>query len=221
MPTKHREAGFTLIEMAIVLVIIGLILGAILKGQDLIENSRAKRFANFIRQAEIAQFAFLDRHGYYAGDNAAYSGTTPSVDGVLNWTSNTNTNAYGDLSQIKEFKETLQIGSSVFRVGFGSLNLGTSAAPRLTPYILVQKETATELFSEVDSAIYCMSFDTIIDGLQDPSKGKVIAVAGALGHDVGSYNGMANTYQATGPTPYTKWDNTVGVLIYLFDSGSF
>ena len=33
-----RQSGFTLVEIAIVLVIIGLLLGGVLKGQELIEN---------------------------------------------------------------------------------------------------------------------------------------------------------------------------------------
>jgi prepilin-type N-terminal cleavage/methylation domain-containing protein len=60
-----RQGGFTLIEMAIVLVIIGLILGAILKGQDLITSARGKRFASFVRSAETAQWAHLDRYGKF------------------------------------------------------------------------------------------------------------------------------------------------------------
>ena len=37
---KAKQRGFTLIEIAIVLVIIGLLLGGVLQGQQLIENSR-------------------------------------------------------------------------------------------------------------------------------------------------------------------------------------
>lgn len=63
---KKGAAGFTLIEMAIVLVVIGLIIGAVLKGQDLISNARSKKFANFARQAEVAQWAYFDRNGRFA-----------------------------------------------------------------------------------------------------------------------------------------------------------
>ena len=45
---KNQQGGFTLIEIAIVLVIIGLILGGVLKGQELItigkDTQRGKRF---------------------------------------------------------------------------------------------------------------------------------------------------------------------------------
>ena len=39
MPKINRQQGFTLVEMAIVLVIIGLLLGGILKGQELITSA--------------------------------------------------------------------------------------------------------------------------------------------------------------------------------------
>jgi prepilin-type N-terminal cleavage/methylation domain-containing protein len=39
---KSRQAGFTLVEIAIVLVIIGLLLGGVLKGQELINSAKVK-----------------------------------------------------------------------------------------------------------------------------------------------------------------------------------
>ena len=39
-----KQAGFTLIELAIVLVIIGLLLGGVLKGQELINSAKVKKF---------------------------------------------------------------------------------------------------------------------------------------------------------------------------------
>jgi len=44
---KSTEAGFTLVEIAIVLVIIGLLLGGILKGQEMITQPRSKRDQRF------------------------------------------------------------------------------------------------------------------------------------------------------------------------------
>jgi len=39
---QPRQRGFTLVEIAIVLVIIGLLLGGVLKGQGLIDSARVK-----------------------------------------------------------------------------------------------------------------------------------------------------------------------------------
>ena len=42
---KSRQAGFTLVEIAIVLVIIGLLLGGVLKGQEIINSAKEKNLA--------------------------------------------------------------------------------------------------------------------------------------------------------------------------------
>jgi prepilin-type N-terminal cleavage/methylation domain-containing protein len=76
------QAGFTLVEMAIVLVIIGLILGAVLKGQELIENAKAKRAANDLNSFVAAYYSYIDRYGRIPGDDGPI-GTLTARDG--NW----------------------------------------------------------------------------------------------------------------------------------------
>jgi len=63
-----KVRGFTLVELAIVLVIIGIILGAILKGTELINNSKVKRVQNDLRALEAAIWTFYDRTGRMPGD---------------------------------------------------------------------------------------------------------------------------------------------------------
>jgi len=77
--------GFTLIEIAIVLVIIGLLIGGVLKGQELITSARVR---NLIAQQDgikAAFFGFQDRYRALPGDYAAASVnincTTPCADG--------------------------------------------------------------------------------------------------------------------------------------------
>lgn len=64
-----RQSGFTLVEIAIVLVIVGLLLGGVLKGQELIENARVKEAANMSNAVAAAYTAYMDRYGRMPGDD--------------------------------------------------------------------------------------------------------------------------------------------------------
>lgn len=64
------QSGFTLIEIAVVLVIIGLLLGGVLQGQQLIENSRVKSAVNDFNGISAGAFAYQDRYGRLPGDDA-------------------------------------------------------------------------------------------------------------------------------------------------------
>ncbi|MEO7727805.1 MAG: type II secretion system protein [Burkholderiales bacterium] len=64
--TKNR--GFTLIEIAIVLVIVGLLLGSILKGQELIVAARVRNVAVLLDGSRLAYLTFQDRYRMLPGD---------------------------------------------------------------------------------------------------------------------------------------------------------
>ncbi len=65
---KRQQSGFTLVEIAIVLVIIGLLLGGVLKGQEMIENSRIKAVAADMRGVSAAYNSYVDRFHAIPGD---------------------------------------------------------------------------------------------------------------------------------------------------------
>jgi prepilin-type N-terminal cleavage/methylation domain-containing protein len=65
---NKREQGFTLIEIAIVLVIIGLLLGGVLKGQELITGARVRNLIGQQDGIKAAYFGFLDRYRALPGD---------------------------------------------------------------------------------------------------------------------------------------------------------
>jgi len=100
---SHRQKGFTLIEIAIVLVIVGLLLGGVLKGQELITQARIKNVANDFNNIATAIYGYQDRYRRLPGDDETASGRWSSaavgdhsgaIKGYFNSTSN------GDESRI-------------------------------------------------------------------------------------------------------------------------
>ena len=69
MQSRIKQAGFTLVEIAIVLVIIGLLLGGILKGQEMITQARIKNVVNDFNGITAAYFAYQDRYRQIPGDD--------------------------------------------------------------------------------------------------------------------------------------------------------
>jgi prepilin-type N-terminal cleavage/methylation domain-containing protein len=102
---KSQQSGFTLVEIAIVLVIIGLLLGGILKGQELINSAKVKSLANDFRTIPTYIYAYQDKFKSLPGDDGNIAGhlggtaaqaTTPAAkqgNGVIegNWWSSTAT----------------------------------------------------------------------------------------------------------------------------------
>jgi prepilin-type N-terminal cleavage/methylation domain-containing protein len=66
---KRNQSGFTLIEIAIVLVIIGLLLGGVLKGQELINSAKVKNLATDFRNIPVFIYGYQDKYRALPGDD--------------------------------------------------------------------------------------------------------------------------------------------------------
>ena len=82
-----KQSGFTLIELAIVLVSIGLLLGGVLKGQELINSARVKNMASDFKNTQVYVYGYQDRFRALPGDdrqaNAHTGGTTATTGGAV------------------------------------------------------------------------------------------------------------------------------------------
>ncbi len=67
---KRNQSGFTLIEIAIVLVIIGLLLGGVLKGQELINSAKVKNLATDFKNVPVFIYGYQDKFKALPGDDA-------------------------------------------------------------------------------------------------------------------------------------------------------
>ena len=80
---KRAQHGFTLVEIAIVLVIVGLLLGGVLKGQDLINGARVRNLADMNAGIQAAYYGFIDRYRQVPGDMAATAAASAIGDATI------------------------------------------------------------------------------------------------------------------------------------------
>lgn len=93
---RAAQSGFTLVEIAIVLVVIGLLLGAIFKGEELIIQARVKSVIADFSGVSVAFNGYFDRYGALPGDDpnaaarwvAAPAATSGDGDGQVSGTYN-------------------------------------------------------------------------------------------------------------------------------------
>jgi prepilin-type N-terminal cleavage/methylation domain-containing protein len=67
---NKKQMGFTLVEIAIVLVIVGLLIGGVLKGQEMITNARLKRIESDNAGLMAALYSYQDRYLQLPGDDS-------------------------------------------------------------------------------------------------------------------------------------------------------
>lgn len=131
-----NQKGFTLVEMAIVLVIIGLLLGGVLKGQELIESSRIKNAANDINGVIAAYNGYVDRFRAVPGDDngGVATGNTGLTDRGTAWSAAVAGNANGQLADATPFGsdgENLQFWVHSRAAGFIAGSPATVGLPAL------------------------------------------------------------------------------------------
>jgi prepilin-type N-terminal cleavage/methylation domain-containing protein len=86
----QRQRGFNLLEIAIVLVVIGLLLGGVMRGQELIASSRVRHLIAQQEGIRSGFYGFMDRYRALPGDypGASQSLRCPSGGSCLNGNGN-------------------------------------------------------------------------------------------------------------------------------------
>lgn len=117
----RKQSGFTLIEIAIVLLIIGLLLGGIMKGQSMINSARVRAIANDLTGIEAAWISFQDRYRSVPGDYSRAS--THIVQGAVDGDSN---------ARVDSVAEAGAVWQHLSGAGFITGNFDGAPVPALT-----------------------------------------------------------------------------------------
>jgi len=125
----NRERGFTLIEIAIVLVIIGLLLGGVLKGQELITSARVRNIISQQDGLKAAFFGFLDRYRAYPGD---YSQATTNIPGCAACQNGNNNGQIRTVAAGDAIEEQIAVWEHLSRAGFINGSYTYAAPPETT-----------------------------------------------------------------------------------------
>lgn len=75
----NKKQGFSLVELSIVLVIIGLLIAALVKGKAVLENARIKRVIGDVETIVSAYNTYYDLYSAYPGDDRFASGRWPTL----------------------------------------------------------------------------------------------------------------------------------------------
>lgn len=189
----RNTKGFTLVEIAIVLVIIGLLLGGILKGQEMITQAKIKNVIADMSGVSAAMYGYQDRYKALPGDDGKadrWAGTTKgNGDGIVSgkWTASP--------SEALFFWDHLRLAG--FISGSGATNpfnavsgkLGVQTGDAGSPIGGVLSDGATTAFSGL---MLCSG------NLPDKI---AISVDSQMDDGIGNKGSVRGMLQSTGPNP--------------------
>ena len=204
----RRQYGFTLIEISIVLVIIGLLLGGVLKGQELITSARVRNLISQQDGIKAAFFGFQDRFRSLPGDYATASQNLkcPVGSSCLNGNGNGVIESAATPASGSEVHEELlvwmHLASAGFLNGSYSMTAGATAAgddnnPK-NPYNIFLQIIYDANYADSATAVPKHNLKT---GAQIP-----VEIVSEVDRKIDDGNGVRggfrySTYQGNAPTP--------------------
>ena len=213
MNMKRNQTGFTLVEIAIVLVIIGLLLGGVLKGQEMIENAKIKNLINDINGVSTAFQAYRDRYKSLPGDDskADNRGWTDAVAGSGNGALNLNNAFDAGGNETQNLWQHLRYSGFISGDPAGTTNNADGRANPLHAYDGKIGVTGSTNRFGMRGNLVCVSnvpgkaADSVDANLDDgvPSTGTVRARTGSINTEPGNAGSVATSYVDNGATNYT------------------
>jgi prepilin-type N-terminal cleavage/methylation domain-containing protein len=165
MKHLNNQKGFTLVEIAIVMVIIGLLLGGVLKGQQMIANAKIKSLVNHANGLSAAIYSYQDRYKALPGDDPRATTNLPGASGGCSAASLANGNGDG---QIYEYQRAPQdLACAGFITGTYNGTSDTLLSPYGTVayiyYQTIQGKTGNIIRYDNLPADVAQALDTMLD----------------------------------------------------------
>jgi len=210
--------GFTLIEMALVLVIIGIIIGMVLKGRSLIKTADAKKTATQVRQMETKVWEFFSRYHRFPGDcdgdrisDAQVTNDKSGLDNTPDSGFCTSTTTDSDLD--RAYAELKQ--AKIIDVDDDNSNIAETSSGGVIYIGYATPDGGTEKYNAIALAqITCLeakTLDDIVDGKLDSGKGRVRVMTGAGTFSTTS-DASSGPWNSVCPTEDTRIS-----VVYLYD----
>lgn len=187
MATQRK--GFTLVELSIVLIIIGLIIGGVLKGADLINSAKQKKVYNtWIKGWQVAINQYQDRTGQILADGPAATngGNTATPNGTFD---NRDLSVAAQRTAIQNRLRAIGLDIPVTNIAAnsGSYTIegkyATSTATMQLQNVAVNTNLRNIIQIQLVPTDVALAIDTMIDGAADAGLGNCLrstAVAPAV-----------------------------------------
>ena len=187
-----KKKAFTLIELSIVLIIIGIILSSVMKGRDLLRSSKIKNFSQtFVNEWEVVVDSYFNRIGTNLNDSTYNGGSAINIDGFMDGDVNTpaeyanienNITASG-IDICKSIKADIKDGTLYCSSGYNPFKRSVSGeftgtkivTVTFTSYVIHGKNENILLFNNIPGDV-AQAIDTMRDGVPNGSSGRVLAL---------------------------------------------
>ncbi|MHB1075143.1 prepilin-type N-terminal cleavage/methylation domain-containing protein [Thiobacillus sp.] len=198
----RRQSGFTLIEIAIVLVIIGLLLGGILKGQELITSARVRNIISQLDGTKAAFYAFQDRYRALPGD---FSKATTQIQGA---------SQDGDGNGVIAGTEAIAAWDHLSHAGFinGNYVYNATEGPTTTPI-----NPYGQRLQLIQDAVYADAGTPAARTNLKTGPSIPVDILAEIDRKIDDGNAMRGTFRfsayaggGTAPTPANCYDSTTG-----------
>lgn len=201
-----RKAGVTIIELAIVMIVIGVLLGIVFKAQDLMNNARAKKVVRWCRQWETAQWSYYYRYERLAGDtdgNGVIADEAPPTSPLQELI---------DAGIIEGAQKSINMGGYTFYIKMGHDTVGGEErnAIVICPSVICGRSIME------NEIVFMEVVDNILDDGVDAGVGDVrgiISITLAAGNE-------AVTHVTEESSSSSDWSTSYKGLVYYFEKSS-